>query len=65
VEVGRADEGALLEKKAETAMLKHLGHAFVTIVRSIEDLREMLAGKGSIFSGWFSGAGHSCKRSLR
>lgn len=32
-----------LERKAEAAMMKRLDHSFLTIVRSIDDLREMLA----------------------
>jgi uncharacterized protein (DUF1697 family) len=31
-----------LERKAEAAMMKHLGHDFLTIVRPIDALREML-----------------------
>jgi uncharacterized protein (DUF1697 family) len=34
---------ASLERKAEAAMSKHLGHAFFTIVRSLEVLRAILA----------------------
>ena len=34
---------ASLEKKAEAAMAKELGHAFLTIVRSVETLRALLA----------------------
>ncbi len=34
---------AALERKAEAAMKKHLGHAFLTIVRSVDALRRMLA----------------------
>lgn len=37
-----ASEGAL-EHKAEAAMKKHLGHAFLTIVRPVDMLRSMLA----------------------
>jgi len=32
-----------LERKAEAAMKKHLGHAFLTIVRPVDALRTMLA----------------------
>ena len=32
-----------LERKAEAAMLQRLGHAFLTIVRSLDALRELLA----------------------
>jgi uncharacterized protein (DUF1697 family) len=32
-----------LESRAESAMKKHLGQAFLTIVRSVDALREMLA----------------------
>lgn len=34
---------ASLQRKAEAAMLEGLGHAFLTIVRSIDALRELLA----------------------
>lgn len=34
---------AVLERKAEAAMKKHLGHAFLTIVRPVDALRRMLA----------------------
>ncbi len=34
---------AALERKAEAAMKKHLGHAFLTIVRPVDALRRMLA----------------------
>jgi len=37
-----ATEGAL-ERKAEAAMRKHLGHAFLTMVRPVEALRTLLA----------------------
>ncbi len=37
-----ASEGAL-ERKAEAAMKRHLGHAFLTIVRPVDMLRSMLA----------------------
>jgi uncharacterized protein (DUF1697 family) len=33
----------VLERRAETAMTKRLGHAFPTIVRRVEALRKMLA----------------------
>jgi uncharacterized protein (DUF1697 family) len=39
---GRASE-ATLQRKAEAAMRKHLGRDFLTIVRSIDALRELLA----------------------
>jgi uncharacterized protein (DUF1697 family) len=39
----RATTEAALEKKAEAAMEKHLGRAFLTIVRPVEDLRAILA----------------------
>jgi uncharacterized protein (DUF1697 family) len=38
----RASSEAALERKAEAAMAKALGHAFGTIVRSTDVLREML-----------------------
>jgi uncharacterized protein (DUF1697 family) len=38
----RAASEAALERKAEAAMAKHLGHAFLTIVRSSKALGEML-----------------------
>jgi uncharacterized protein (DUF1697 family) len=38
----RAAEGSL-ERKAEAAMLQELGSAFLTFVRSVDTLREMLA----------------------
>ncbi len=34
---------AVLERKGEAAMKKHLGHAFLTIVRPVDSLRRMLA----------------------
>ena len=34
---------ATLERKAEAAMKKYLGHAFLTIVRPVDTLRRMLA----------------------
>jgi uncharacterized protein (DUF1697 family) len=39
----RAGSEAAIERKAEAAMKKHLGRSFLTIVRSIEALRAMLA----------------------
>lgn len=39
----RAATPAALQRKAEAAMLRHLGHAFLTIVRPINALRELLA----------------------
>ncbi len=39
----RAASEASLERKAEAAMKKHLGHSFLTIVRPVEALRAMLA----------------------
>jgi uncharacterized protein (DUF1697 family) len=39
----RSSPTASLEKKAEAAMNKHLGRTFLTIVRSIDELRVMLA----------------------
>jgi uncharacterized protein (DUF1697 family) len=38
-----APPGGSLERKAEAAMSKELGRTFLTIVRSIEDLRAILA----------------------
>jgi uncharacterized protein (DUF1697 family) len=38
----KASESSL-ERKAEAAMMKRLGHEFLTIVRPIDALREMLA----------------------
>lgn len=38
----RASTEAALERKAELAMKRHLGDAFVTFVRSVEDLRALL-----------------------
>jgi uncharacterized protein (DUF1697 family) len=34
---------AVLQRGAEAAMKKHLGHAFLTIVRPVDELRRMLA----------------------
>ncbi len=39
----RAAAEAALQRKAETAMVKHLGQAFLTIIRRVEALRELLA----------------------
>ena len=39
----RSTAVAGLERKAEAAMLEHLGQAFLTIVRPIEALQQMLA----------------------
>lgn len=39
----RAASTASLQRKAEAAMLDCLGHAFMTIVRPVDALREMLA----------------------
>jgi uncharacterized protein (DUF1697 family) len=39
----RASSNASLEKKAQAAMEKRLGHSFLTIVRSVDALRDMLA----------------------
>ena len=38
----RAASEAALERKAEAAMRKHLGHSFYTIVRSVDALRAIL-----------------------
>lgn len=38
----RAASEVALQRKAEAAMLEHLGKAFFTIVRSIDSLRDML-----------------------
>jgi uncharacterized protein (DUF1697 family) len=38
----RASESSL-QRKAQAAMMKHLGHDFLTIVRPIDALRQMLA----------------------
>jgi uncharacterized protein (DUF1697 family) len=38
-----AASNASLQRKAEAAMSKHLGNAFLTIVRPVEALRELLA----------------------
>jgi uncharacterized protein (DUF1697 family) len=40
----RAASEDALQRKAEAAMKKTMGRSFSTIVRSIEDLRELLAG---------------------
>lgn len=34
---------AVLERRAEAAMKKHLGHSFLTIIRPVDGLRRMLA----------------------
>lgn len=39
----RVQSESTLERKAEAAMKKVLGHEFLTIVRSVDDLRELLA----------------------
>ena len=39
----RAGSPASLERRAEAAMAKRLGHSFLTIVRSMDRLRELLA----------------------
>ena len=39
----RSVSDSALQKKAEAAMTMELGHSFLTIVRPIEALREMLA----------------------
>lgn len=39
----RSPSAASIEKKAEAAMQKHIGQAFFTIVRSIDELRDLLA----------------------
>ena len=39
----RAQSEAALERKAEAAMRKALGQEFLTIVRSVDDLRDLLA----------------------
>lgn len=39
----RATKEATLERKAEAAMEKELGRSFLTIVRSVDDLRALLA----------------------
>ena len=39
----RATSEASLQRKAEAAMEKRLGHSFLTIVRPVDMLREMLA----------------------
>ncbi len=38
-----ASSESALERKAEAAMKKRLNHSFLTIIRSVDDLREMLA----------------------
>jgi uncharacterized protein (DUF1697 family) len=39
----RAASDDSLQRKAEAAMKKHLGHPFLAIVRPVDDLREILA----------------------
>jgi uncharacterized protein (DUF1697 family) len=39
----RAASGSALERRAEAAMKTHLGHAFLTFVRPVEALRELIA----------------------
>jgi uncharacterized protein (DUF1697 family) len=39
----RAAPEASLQRKAEAAMEKRLGNGFLTVVRSVEDLRQLLA----------------------
>ncbi len=39
----RATSPSALQRKAEAAMLRHLGQAFLTIVRPVDALRELLA----------------------
>lgn len=39
----RGAPAAAIERRAEAAMKKHLGHAFLTIVRPVAALRKMLA----------------------
>ena len=38
----RASTEAALERKAERAMTQHLGNAFVTFIRSVDDLKTLL-----------------------
>lgn len=40
---GRAASDAAVERKAEAAMLEHLGRTFYTIVRRVDALQELLA----------------------
>lgn len=39
----RAASAATLERRAEAAMAKHLGHSFYTIVRGVGELEKLLA----------------------
>src|SRR5512144_1901388 len=39
----RSASDAALQRKAEAALEEHLGRAFLTIIRSVEELRELLA----------------------
>jgi uncharacterized protein (DUF1697 family) len=39
----RAASGVALQRKAEASMQQHLGRTFLTIIRSVEDLQELLA----------------------
>lgn len=39
----RSASEATLQRKAEAAMQEHLGRTFLTIIRSVEELRELLA----------------------
>ena len=39
----RSTSEAALEQKAEAAMQKHLGHAFMTMIRPVDQLRKLLA----------------------
>jgi len=39
----RAASDAALQRKAEAAMQEHLGRAFVTVIRSVEELQALLA----------------------
>jgi len=39
----RAASGTALERRAEKGMEEHLGRSFLTIIRSVEELRDLLA----------------------
>ena len=39
----RPASDSALQRKAEAAMEEHLGRSFVTIIRSVDELRELLA----------------------
>lgn len=39
----RAGSDAALQRKAETAMEKHLGRVFITLIRSVDELQALLA----------------------